>query len=99
MLALQPDRSWKAERDQPFPVRRSPPDSAVYAKPVNSIFSRQHDLWPYAKSTETTPKTHCTAKSDSGDFRREFRIAGLSKPDDFDGTLINALTARVCVKL
>ena len=27
---------------------------------------RQHDLWPYARSTATAPKTHCHAKSDSG---------------------------------
>src|SRR5262245_41277767 len=29
---------------------------------------RQHDLWPYAKSTATAPKTHCTALTDSGKF-------------------------------
>lgn len=28
---------------------------------------RQHDLWPYARSTATAPKTHCSAKSDAGD--------------------------------
>ncbi len=28
---------------------------------------RQHGLWPYAKSTETAPKTHCAAKTDSGE--------------------------------
>lgn len=28
---------------------------------------RGHNLWPYARSTETAPKTHCAAKSDSGD--------------------------------
>lgn len=28
---------------------------------------RQHGLWPYAKSTETAPKTHCAAKTDKGD--------------------------------
>ncbi|MBX3576537.1 MAG: aminotransferase class I/II-fold pyridoxal phosphate-dependent enzyme [Rhizobiaceae bacterium] len=27
---------------------------------------RRHNLWPYAKSTATAPKTHCSAKSDSG---------------------------------
>jgi 7-keto-8-aminopelargonate synthetase-like enzyme len=27
---------------------------------------RQHNLWPYAKSTSTAPKTHCTAKNDAG---------------------------------
>ncbi len=27
---------------------------------------RRADLWPYAKSTATAPKTHCTAKSDAG---------------------------------
>lgn len=27
---------------------------------------RQYDLWPYAKSTATAPKTHTSAKSDSG---------------------------------
>lgn len=27
---------------------------------------RQHDVWPYAKSTASAPKTHCTAKTDSG---------------------------------
>lgn len=27
---------------------------------------RQHNLWPYARSTATAPKTHCTAKSDVG---------------------------------
>ena len=27
---------------------------------------RQHNLWPYAKSTATAPKTHCSAKTDSG---------------------------------
>ncbi len=28
---------------------------------------RQHNLWPYAKSTATAPKTHCTARSDVGE--------------------------------
>lgn len=28
---------------------------------------RSHDLWPYAKSTATAPKTHCAAKTDRGD--------------------------------
>lgn len=28
---------------------------------------RTHDLWPYAKSTASAPKTSCTAKSDRGD--------------------------------
>ena len=28
---------------------------------------RSYDLWPYAKSTETAPKTHCSAKTDRGD--------------------------------
>lgn len=28
---------------------------------------RQYDLWPYAKSTDTAPKTHCSAKTDRGD--------------------------------
>lgn len=27
---------------------------------------RQHNMWPYARSTATAPKTHCEAKSDSG---------------------------------
>lgn len=27
---------------------------------------RRCDLWPYAKSTATAPKTHCAAKTDSG---------------------------------
>ncbi len=27
---------------------------------------RQSDLWPYAKSTATAPKTHCEAKNDDG---------------------------------
>lgn len=27
---------------------------------------RQHNLWPYARSTATAPKTHCTARSDIG---------------------------------
>ena len=27
---------------------------------------RQHDLWPYAKSTATAPKTSCTAMTDAG---------------------------------
>ena len=27
---------------------------------------RQHDLWPYAKSTATAPKTRCTTLTDSG---------------------------------
>ncbi|MEM9332530.1 MAG: aminotransferase class I/II-fold pyridoxal phosphate-dependent enzyme [Pseudomonadota bacterium] len=27
---------------------------------------RQNDLWPYARSTATAPKTHCSAKTDSG---------------------------------
>ncbi len=27
---------------------------------------RQHDLWPYARSTATAPKTSCTALSDTG---------------------------------
>jgi 7-keto-8-aminopelargonate synthetase-like enzyme len=27
---------------------------------------REHDLWPYAKSTATAPKTRCTALTDSG---------------------------------
>ncbi|HTV68172.1 MAG TPA: pyridoxal phosphate-dependent aminotransferase family protein [Rhizobiaceae bacterium] len=27
---------------------------------------RQHNLWPYAKSTASAPKTHCAAKSDAG---------------------------------
>jgi len=27
---------------------------------------RQHNLWPYARSTATAPKTHCAAKTDSG---------------------------------
>ncbi len=34
---------------------------------------RQHDLWPYAKSTATAPKTHCSAKTDRGD-----EIAGVN---------------------
>jgi 7-keto-8-aminopelargonate synthetase-like enzyme len=28
---------------------------------------RQHDLWPYARSTSTAPQARCEAKSDSGD--------------------------------
>jgi glycine C-acetyltransferase len=28
---------------------------------------RQHRLWPYARSTASAPKTHCTAKSDAGE--------------------------------
>lgn len=28
---------------------------------------RQHDLWPYAKSTASAPRTHCSARSDRGD--------------------------------
>jgi len=28
---------------------------------------RQHNLWPYAKSTASAPRTHCSAKSDSGE--------------------------------
>jgi len=28
---------------------------------------RAHNLWPYAKSTATAPKTHCSAKTDRGD--------------------------------
>lgn len=27
---------------------------------------RKHDLWPYAKSTATAPRTHCSARSDDG---------------------------------
>jgi 7-keto-8-aminopelargonate synthetase-like enzyme len=27
---------------------------------------RRYNLWPYAKSTATAPKTHCAAKTDSG---------------------------------
>lgn len=27
---------------------------------------RQHNLWPYARSTATAPKTHCAAKTDAG---------------------------------
>ena len=30
------------------------------------ITRRQHNLWPYARSTATAPKTHCTARSDIG---------------------------------
>jgi len=28
---------------------------------------RQHDLWPYARSTSTAPQARCEAKSDAGD--------------------------------
>lgn len=28
---------------------------------------RSYNLWPYAKSTATAPKTHCSAKNDRGD--------------------------------
>jgi glycine C-acetyltransferase len=34
---------------------------------------RQHRLWPYAKSTSTAPKTHCSAKTDAGQ-----RISGVN---------------------
>lgn len=27
---------------------------------------RRHNLWPYAKSTASAPRTHCSARSDSG---------------------------------
>ncbi|MEM9279612.1 MAG: pyridoxal phosphate-dependent aminotransferase family protein [Pseudomonadota bacterium] len=27
---------------------------------------RQHNMWPYARSTASAPKTHCSAKTDSG---------------------------------
>lgn len=27
---------------------------------------RQHNVWPYARSTASAPKTHCTAKTDAG---------------------------------
>lgn len=27
---------------------------------------RKHDLWPYAKSTVSAPKTHCSARTDAG---------------------------------
>ena len=28
---------------------------------------RQHNLWPYARSTSSAPKTHCSAKTDRGE--------------------------------
>jgi 7-keto-8-aminopelargonate synthetase-like enzyme len=45
---------------------------------VESFFTwqdlrRQYNLWPYAKSTATAPKTHCAAKTDSG-----IEIAGVN---------------------
>ncbi len=36
---------------------------------------RQYDLWPYAKSTATAPKTHCSAKSDSGQLMKGVNFA------------------------
>ncbi|MGE0503530.1 MAG: aminotransferase class I/II-fold pyridoxal phosphate-dependent enzyme [Rhizobiaceae bacterium] len=36
---------------------------------------RRHDLWPYAKSTSTAPRTHCTARSDSGSEIRGVNFA------------------------
>jgi glycine C-acetyltransferase len=34
---------------------------------------RRHNLWPYAKSTASAPKTHCAAKTDSGE-----NVAGIN---------------------
>ena len=36
---------------------------------------RSYDLWPYAKSTATAPKTHCSAKSDAGDLIKGVNFA------------------------
>lgn len=36
---------------------------------------RQYDVWPYAKSTATAPKTHCSAKSDKGELMKGVNFA------------------------
>ena len=36
---------------------------------------RSYDLWPYAKSTATAPKTHCSAKSDAGELIKGVNFA------------------------
>lgn len=54
------------------------PSGADLINRANGFFDwqdlrRQHNLWPYAKSTSTAPKTHCAALSDRGD-----RIVGVN---------------------
>lgn len=36
---------------------------------------REHNLWPYARSTASAPKTHCAAKSDAGQELRGVNFA------------------------
>lgn len=47
------------------------PEGPEMLKRIESFYEwqqvrREHDLWPYARSTSSAPKTHCTAKSDTG---------------------------------
>jgi glycine C-acetyltransferase len=48
------------------------PEGKHLLERVNGFFEwqdlrRQYNLWPYAKSTATAPKTHTSAKTDSGE--------------------------------